>query len=115
MTPFLSQLSLVTCTYLSDSAIFFWPPAKFEKYSGFVDCTLSLVPRGGCQLVHHRTRHPALRCDAAQYQPGLTIASFATPLIASSHFFKNAMVFNTLQWVRMAISGLGVVLNVLFL
>ena len=43
--------------------------------------------------------------------------SFAGPLIASSYFFKgkNTDSLDTIQWVYLAVFGLGVVLNMLFL
>ena len=48
--------------HLSDGAIFFWPPAKFEKYSGFVGCTLSL----------------AVACPASRWPPTCT-SSYLAP------------------------------------
>lgn len=104
-------------------AIFFWPSAKFEKYGGFVGCTFVI----GCGLsclevaansyitVLGTPRYAAMRLNISQGFQG--VASFAGPLIASSYFFKgkNATTLNTVQWVYLAVAGLGVILNVLFL
>ncbi|KAI0247807.1 major facilitator superfamily domain-containing protein [Lactifluus subvellereus] len=103
-------------------AIFFWPSAKFEKYGGFVDCTFII----GCGLsclevaansyitVLGASRYAAMQLNISQGFQG--IASFAGPLIASTYFFKGkyATTPSTVRWVYMAVSGLGVVLNVLF-
>jgi FHS family L-fucose permease-like MFS transporter len=44
------------------------------------------------------------------------VASFTGPLIASKYFFqgKNATSLDTVQWVYLAVAGLGVFLNVVF-
>jgi hypothetical protein len=74
-----------------------------------------VLPRGGRQLVHHHTRHPALRRDEGQGFQDVT--PFAGPLTASSYFFqgKNIMALNAVHWVALAIFEFVVVLNVLFL
>jgi FHS family L-fucose permease-like MFS transporter len=104
-------------------AIFFWPSAKFRKYGGFVGCTFVI----GCGLsclevaansyitVLGTPRYAAMRLNISQGFQG--VASFAGPLIASTYFFKgkNATTLDTVQWVYLAVFGLGVVLNVLFL
>jgi len=104
-------------------AIFFWPSAKFRKYSGFVGCTFVI----GCGLsclevaansyitVLGTPRYAAMRLNISQGFQG--VASFAGPLIASTYFFKgkNADSLDTVQWVYLAVFGLGAVLNVLFL
>jgi len=109
-------------TLYSLGAIFFWPSAKFEKYGGFVGCTFVI----GCGLsclevaansyitVLGSPRYAAMRLNTSQGFQGL--ASFAGPLIASTYFFKgkNAYTLDTVQWVYLAVSGLGIVLNVLF-
>lgn len=109
-------------TLYSLGAIFFWPSAKFEKYGGFVGSTFVI----GCGLsclevaansyitVLGSPRYAAMRLNTSQGFQGL--ASFAGPLIASTYFFKgkNAYTLDTVQWVYLAVSGLGVVLNVLF-
>ncbi|KAI0267020.1 MFS general substrate transporter [Gloeopeniophorella convolvens] len=109
-------------TLYSLGAVFFWPSAKFEKYGGFVGCTFVI----GCGLsclevaansyitVLGSPRYAAVRLNISQGFQGL--ASFAGPLIASSFFFKgkNATTLDTVQWVYLAVAGLGVVLNTLF-
>ncbi|EPQ57691.1 hypothetical protein GLOTRDRAFT_39181, partial [Gloeophyllum trabeum ATCC 11539] len=103
-------------------AIFFWPSAKFEKYGGFVGCTFVI----GCGLatlevaansyiaVLGTPKYAAARLNFSQGFQG--VASFAGPLIASRWFFqgKNATTLDTVQWVYLAVAGLGVVLNILF-
>ncbi|KAH9055454.1 MFS general substrate transporter [Lactarius vividus] len=109
-------------TLYSLGAIFFWPSAKYEKYGGFVGCTFVI----GCGLsclevaansyitVLGTPRYAAMRLNISQGFQG--IASFAGPLIASTYFFKgkNANTLDTVQWVYLSVSGLGVLLNVLF-
>jgi FHS family L-fucose permease-like MFS transporter len=60
-------------------------------------------------------RYAAMRLNISQGFQG--VASFAGPLIASAYFFrgKNADSLETVQWVYLAVFGLGLVLNVLFL
>ncbi|TFK54308.1 MFS general substrate transporter [Heliocybe sulcata] len=103
-------------------AIFFWPSAKFEKYGGFVGCTFVI----GCGLaslevaansyiaVLGSPKYAAARLNFSQGFQG--VASFAGPLIAGRWFFtgKNATSLDTVQWVYLAVAGLGVVLNILF-
>jgi FHS family L-fucose permease-like MFS transporter len=109
-------------TLYSLGAIFFWPSAKFEKYGGFVGCTFVI----GCGLatlevaansyiaVLGSPKYAAARLNFSQGFQG--VASFAGPLIASRWFFlgENATSLDTVQWVYLAVAGLGVVLNVLF-
>jgi len=103
-------------------AIFFWPSAKFAKYGGFVGCTFVI----GCGLstlevaansyisVLGSPKYAAARLNFSQGFQG--IASFAGPLIASRWFFlgANATKLDTVQWVYLAVAGLGIVLNILF-
>ncbi|KAL9711722.1 hypothetical protein Ac2012v2_004794 [Leucoagaricus gongylophorus] len=103
-------------------AIFFWPSAKFAKYGGFVGCTFVI----GCGLatlevaansyiaVLGSQKYAAARLNFSQGFQGL--ASFAGPLIASKYFFRgaNANSLDTVQWVYLAVAGLGLVLNILF-
>ncbi|KXN90169.1 Glucose/galactose transporter [Leucoagaricus sp. SymC.cos] len=103
-------------------AIFFWPSAKFAKYGGFVGCTFVI----GCGLatlevaansyiaVLGSPKYAAARLNFSQGFQGL--ASFAGPLIASKYFFQgaNATRLDTVQWVYLAVAGLGLVLNTLF-
>ncbi|KAI0344691.1 MFS general substrate transporter [Trametopsis cervina] len=103
-------------------AIFFWPSAVFEKYGGFVGCTFVI----GCGLstlevaansyiaVLGSPKYAAARLNFSQGFQG--VASFAGPMIASRWFFrgKNADTLDTVQWVYLAVAGLGVVLNILF-
>ncbi|CAA7259219.1 unnamed protein product [Cyclocybe aegerita] len=109
-------------TLYSLGAVFYWPSAKFEAYGGFVGCTFVI----GCGLatlevaansyiaVLGTPRYAAARLNFSQGFQG--VASFAGPLIASRWFFQgeNATRLATVQWVYLAVSGLGVVLNVLF-
>ncbi|CAL1707329.1 unnamed protein product [Somion occarium] len=103
-------------------AIFFWPSAKFQKYGGFVGCTFVI----GCGLstlevaansyiaVLGTPKYAAARLNFSQGFQG--VASFAGPMIASRWFFqgKNATSLDTVQWVYLAVAGLGVVLNIMF-
>lgn len=103
-------------------AVFFWPSAKFEKYGGFVGSTFVI----GCGLatlevaansyisILGSPEYAAARLNFSQGFQG--VASFSGPLIASRWFFTgaNATSLGTVQWVYLAVSGLGVVLNVLF-
>ncbi|KAI6123831.1 major facilitator superfamily domain-containing protein [Pisolithus croceorrhizus] len=103
-------------------AVFFWPSAKFEKYGGFVGSTFVI----GCGLstlevaansyisVLGSPKYAAARLNFSQGFQG--IASFSGPLIAARWFFTgaNATSLGTVQWVYLAVAGLGVALNVLF-
>ncbi|KAG2150445.1 major facilitator superfamily domain-containing protein [Suillus clintonianus] len=103
-------------------AIFFWPSAKYEKYGGFVGSTFVI----GCGLstlevaansyisVLGTPQYAAARLNFSQGFQG--IASFAGPLIASRWFFTgaNATSLGTVQWVYLAVAGLGIGLNILF-
>ncbi|KAF8621533.1 hypothetical protein AX15_007705 [Amanita polypyramis BW_CC] len=103
-------------------AIFYWPSAKFAKYGGFVGCTFVI----GCGLsalevaansyiaVLGSQQYAAARLNFSQGFQG--VASFAGPIIASRYFFrgKNAYTLDTVQWVYLAVAGLGLVLNILF-
>jgi len=109
-------------TLYSLGAIFFWPSAKFQKYGGFVGCTFVI----GCGLatlevaansyiaVLGSPKYAAARLNFSQGFQG--VASFAGPLIASRWFFRgaNATRLDTVQWVYLAVAGLGLVLNILF-
>ncbi|OSX66289.1 hypothetical protein POSPLADRAFT_1064677 [Postia placenta MAD-698-R-SB12] len=109
-------------TYYSLGAIFFWPSARYEKYGGFVGSTFVI----GCGLsclevaansyisVLGSPKYAAARLNFSQGFQG--VASFAGPMIASKWFFtgKNATSLYTVQWVYVAVAGLGVVLNILF-
>ncbi|KAH7888617.1 MFS general substrate transporter [Phlebopus sp. FC_14] len=106
----------------SIGAIFFWPSAKFEKYGGFVGSTFVI----GCGLstlevaansyisVLGSPQYAAARLNFSQGFQG--VASFAGPLIAARWFFTgpNATSLGTVQWVYLAVAGLGFVLNILF-
>ncbi|KIP05097.1 hypothetical protein PHLGIDRAFT_129093 [Phlebiopsis gigantea 11061_1 CR5-6] len=109
-------------TLYSLGAIFFWPSARFEKYGGFIGCTFVI----GCGLstlevaansyiaVLGSEKYAAARLNFSQGFQG--VASFAGPMIASRWFFtgKNATSLDTVQWVYLAVAGLGLVLNILF-
>ncbi|KAF8918061.1 major facilitator superfamily domain-containing protein [Mucidula mucida] len=109
-------------TLYSLGAIFFWPSAKYQKYGGFVGCTFVI----GCGLaclevaansyitVLGTPKYAAVRLNFSQAFQG--VASFTGPLIASRWFFTgaNATKLDTVQWVYLAVAGLGVVLNVMF-
>ncbi|OAX32878.1 MFS general substrate transporter [Rhizopogon vinicolor AM-OR11-026] len=106
----------------SIGAIFCWPSAKFEKYGGFIGSTFVM----GCGLstlevaansyvtVLGTPHYSAARLNFSHGFPA--IASFAGPLIASRWFFTgaNATSLGTVQWVYLAVAGLGIVLNILF-
>lgn len=103
-------------------AIFYWPSARYATYGGFVGCTFVI----GCGLaalevaansyiaVLGSPKYAAARLNFSQGFQG--VASFAGPMIASTYFFrgKNAYTLDTVQWVYLAVAGLGFVLNVLF-
>ncbi|KAF8995436.1 MFS general substrate transporter [Cyathus striatus] len=109
-------------TLYSLGAVFFWPSAKFQKYGGFVGCTFVI----GCGLatlevaansyisILGSPKYAASRLNFSQGFQG--VASFTGPLIASHYFFrgKNATTLDTVQWVYLAVAGLGLVLNILF-
>ncbi|KAH9935514.1 MFS general substrate transporter [Fomitopsis serialis] len=109
-------------TFYSLGAIFFWPSAVYAKYGGFVGCTFVI----GCGLsclevaansyitVLGSPKYAAARLNFSQAWQG--VASFAGPMIASKYFFtgKNATSLATVQWVYLAVAGLGLVLNILF-
>ena len=59
-------------------------------------------------------KYAAARLNFSQGFQG--VASFAGPMIASRWFFtgKNATTLDTVQWVYLAVAGLGIVLNILF-
>ncbi|KAM5532845.1 hypothetical protein V8D89_013486 [Ganoderma adspersum] len=106
----------------SIGAIFFWPSAKFAKYGGFVGCTF-VIGCGLCTLevaansyisILGSPKYAAARLNFSQGFQG--VASFAGPMIASRWFFqgKNANSLDTVQWVYLAVAGLGLVLNILF-
>lgn len=106
----------------SIGAIFFWPSAKFQAYGGFVGSTFVI----GCGLatlevaansyiaVLGSPKYAAARLNFSQGFQG--VASFTGPLIASRYFFTgaNATSLDTVQWVYLAVAGLGLILNTLF-
>ncbi|KAI0358398.1 MFS general substrate transporter [Trametes cingulata] len=109
-------------TLYSLGAIFFWPSAVYRAYGGFVGCTFVI----GCGLsclevaansyisVLGSPKYAAARLNFSQGFQG--VASFAGPMIASRWFFqgKNSTSLDTVQWVYLAVAGLGLVLNILF-
>jgi len=109
-------------TLYSLGAVFFWPSAVYAKYPAFVACTFVI----GCGLsslevaansyiaVLGTPQYAAMRLNFSQGFQG--VASFAGPLIASNYFFRgaNANSLATVQWVYLAVAGLGLVLNILF-
>ncbi|OBZ67151.1 Glucose/galactose transporter, partial [Grifola frondosa] len=109
-------------TLYSLGAIFFWPSAKFEKYGGFVGCTFVIGCGLSCLEVAANSyisilgspKYAAARLNFSQGFQG--VASFAGPMIASRWFFlgRNATTLDTVQWVYLAVAGLGIVLNTLF-
>ncbi|KAG1751642.1 major facilitator superfamily domain-containing protein [Suillus paluster] len=103
-------------------AIFCWPSAKFETYGGFVGsifvtgCGLSTleVAANSYVTVLGTPQYAAARLNFSHgFQ---AIATFAGPLIASRWFFTgaNATSLGTVQWVYLAVAGLGVALLILF-
>ncbi|KAH9171191.1 MFS general substrate transporter [Lactarius sanguifluus] len=91
-------------TLYSLGAIFFWPSAKFAKYGGFVGCTFVI----GCGL-------SCLEVAANSYITVLGTPRYAAMRLNISQGFQgNANTLDTVQWVYLAVSGLGVLLNVLF-
>jgi len=109
-------------TLYSLGAVFFWPSAVYAKYGGFVGCTFVI----GCGLstlevaansyisVLGSPQWAAARLNFSQGFQG--VASFTGPLIAARWFFngENAHSLGTVQWVYLAVAGLGIVLNILF-
>ncbi|KAH9948525.1 MFS general substrate transporter [Amylocystis lapponica] len=97
-------------TYYSIGAIFFWPSAKLRR------CGLSCleVAANSYISVLGSPKFAAARLNFSQGFQG--VASFAGPMIASRWFFtgKNANSLYTVQWVYVAVAGLGLVLNILF-
>jgi len=102
--------------------VFFWPSAKFKKYGGFVGCTCVIgaglstleVAANSYISVLGSPKYAAARLNFSQGFQG--VASFTGPLIASKYFFlgKNATTLDTVQWVYLAVAGLGLILNILF-
>ncbi|THH07824.1 hypothetical protein EW145_g3114 [Phellinidium pouzarii] len=82
----------------------------------FLGCGLSTleVAANSYISVLGSEKYAAARLNFSQGFQG--VASFAGPLIASRWFFigKNADSLDTVQWVYLAVAGLGVVLNILF-
>ena len=60
-------------------------------------------------------KYAAARLNFSQGFQG--VASFTGPLIAARYFFngKNATTLDTVQWVYLAVAGLGLALNIMFL
>ena len=110
-------------TLYSLGAVFFWPSAKFKKYGGFVGCTCVIgaglstleVAANSYITVLGSPKYAAARLNFSQGFQG--VASFTGPLIASKYFFRgeNANKLDTVQWVYLAVAGLGLILNILFL
>ncbi|KAG0706071.1 major facilitator superfamily domain-containing protein [Suillus ampliporus] len=103
-------------------AIFCWPSAKFKTYGGFVGsifvtgCGLSTleIAANSYITVLGTPQYAAARLNFSHgFQ---AVATFAGPLIASRWFFTgaNATSLGTVQWVYLAVAGLGIALHILF-
>ncbi|TXT04398.1 hypothetical protein VHUM_04165 [Vanrija humicola] len=116
--------------FYSLGAIFFWPCAKFSEtasnkqavFGGFVVCT-GVTAMGLASLEVAANSYIAvmppvsvssLRLQFSQSFNG--VASFAGPLIASKYFFsgKNAGSNTNVQWVYLAVAGMGALIAVCF-
>ncbi|WOO86053.1 Glucose/galactose transporter [Vanrija pseudolonga] len=116
--------------FYSLGAIFFWPCAKFSDtasnkhavFGGFVICT-GVTAMGLASLEVAANSYIAvmppvsvssLRLQLSQSFNG--VASFAGPLIASKYFFsgKNAGSNTNVQWVYLAVAGMGALIAVCF-
>ncbi|KAG1836749.1 major facilitator superfamily domain-containing protein [Suillus subalutaceus] len=97
----------------SIGAVFFWPSAKYEVMEGCGLSTLEVAANSYISVLG-TPQYAAARLNFSQGFQG--VASFAGPLIASRWFFTgaNATSLGTVQWVYLAVAGLGVVLNILF-
>ncbi|KAG8852025.1 hypothetical protein FRB96_008943 [Tulasnella sp. 330] len=111
-------------------AILFWPVAHFSVgtsnpraiFAGFVLCTAVTacglatleVAANSYVTVMRPANTAAFRLQLSQSFNG--VASFAGPFIASKYFFSgsNANNLTNVQYVYMAVSGLGVLLAALF-
>ncbi|KAI5452135.1 hypothetical protein NCC49_001073 [Naganishia albida] len=106
----------------STGAILFWPSAKYEQYGMFVAFTFVTasglatleVAANSYISVLGPPKTAAFRLVLAQSFNG--IASVIGPLIASKAFFhgENANSLGTVQYVYLAMSCLGIVVNILF-
>ncbi|GHJ87458.1 hypothetical protein NliqN6_3860 [Naganishia liquefaciens] len=106
----------------STGAILFWPSAKFEQYGMFVAFTFVTasglatleVAANSYISVLGPPKYAALRLVLAQGFNG--IATVIGPLIASNAFFngENANSLGTVQYVYLAMSCLGIVVNIAF-
>ncbi|KAG8984275.1 hypothetical protein FRB95_003968 [Tulasnella sp. JGI-2019a] len=112
-------------------AILFWPVAHYSVgstkpkaiFAGFVLCTAVTacglatleVAANSYVTVMRPGNTAAFRLQLSQSFNG--VASFAGPFIASKYFFSgsNANNLTNVQFVYMAVSGLGVVIAVLFM
>ncbi|KAF9507452.1 hypothetical protein BS47DRAFT_1377924 [Hydnum rufescens UP504] len=105
-------------TLYSVGAVFFWPCAKYESSlapssSGCGLSTLEVAANSYISVLGS-PKYAASRLNFSQGFQG--IASFSGPLIASRWFFtgKNRTSLYTVQYVYLAVAGLGLVLNILF-
>ncbi|KAL7416445.1 major facilitator superfamily domain-containing protein [Mrakia frigida] len=124
------QAILMGLALYSTGAILFWPVAKFSVgttnpqaiFAGFVvltgltACGLATleVTANSYVTVMRPAATAALRLQFSQAFNG--VASFSGPLIASKYFFTEGNDDNlgTVQWVYLAVAGLGATLALLF-
>lgn len=117
------------CLY-SLGAILFWPVAKSASttankqavFGGFVMCTAVIacglssleVSANSYISVMPPVSISSLRLQFSQAFNG--VASFTGPLIASKYFFEdaNSTDLTNVQWVYLAVSGMGVVVAIAF-
>ncbi|WWD17715.1 hypothetical protein CI109_102156 [Kwoniella shandongensis] len=112
-------------------AILFWPVAKFSVntknpqgiFGGFVMCTaiiacgLATLEVSANSYVSVMPPHNVANFRLQFSQSFNGVASFSGPLIASKYFFteENKDNLNNVQWVYLAVSGLGVMVALAFL
>ncbi|KAK8866083.1 hypothetical protein IAR55_001234 [Kwoniella newhampshirensis] len=112
-------------------AILFWPVAKFSVnttnpsgiFGGFVICTaviacgLATLEVSANSYVSVMPPHNVANFRLQFSQSFNGVASFSGPLIASKYFFteENKNNLNNVQWVYLAVSGLGVLVALAFL
>ncbi|KAJ9105612.1 hypothetical protein QFC20_004292 [Naganishia adeliensis] len=106
----------------SIGAVLFWPAAKYEQYGMFLAFTFVIasgiaileVAANSYISVLGPPKHAAFRLVLAQAFNG--IATVIGPLIASHAFFKdeNDTSLGSVQYVYLAMSCLGVLVNILF-
>jgi FHS family L-fucose permease-like MFS transporter len=116
-------------SFYSLGAILFWPVAKFSGkgnnqavFGGFVICTAVIacglatleVAANSYVSVMPPTNVANFRLQFSQSFNG--VASFTGPLIASKYFFTegNSDNLNNVQWVYLAVSGMGVAIALAF-